>query len=103
MFRTIKETSLEAKRILEEAKAQAERIKKEGEQKASSRYGEVYAATISQAEQKAIDLKRDVAKKAEHELKDTLCQAEQQVKEIEAKATKNFERAVNIVLDEIID
>ena len=101
-FKAIKEKHLEAKRIVEEATAQAEKLKNEAEQKALSVYEEAYEATLSRAEQKALDLKRNTVKDSEYELRRFLSNAEDQAKGIEAKARKNFEKAVDSVLDLIL-
>jgi len=101
-FKAIKEKHLEAKIIIDEATAQAEKIKKDANQKALSAYEEAYKVTLKQAEQMAKDLKRKAAKDAEHELENIRCQAEKQAKEIEAKAEKNFEKTVNAVLNMVL-
>ena len=93
---------MEAKRIVEEATAQAEKLMSEAEQKALAVYEEAYKNTLSQAEQKAMDLKRKAAKDAEHELAKFLSNAEDQAKGIEAKAKKNFKTAVNSVLNMVL-
>ena len=102
VFKAIKENHLEAKRIIDDATAEVIKIKQEAAQKGLSAYEEAYKAAISQAGQKAIDVKRKTAEEAERELEKLLSHAEEQAKEIEAKAEKNFERAVNAVLDMVL-
>src|SRR3990170_4562957 len=99
VFKAIKENHLAAIRIIEEATAEVEKIKQEAAQKGLSVYEEAYNAVISQAGQKAIDVKRKTAEEAERELEKILYHAEEQAKEIEAKAEKNFERAVDAVFN----
>ena len=102
VFKAIKEKHLEAKRIIDDATAEAEKIKQEGAQKGLSAYEEAYNAVISQAEQEAIEVKRKTAEEAERELEKILSHAEEQAKEIEAKAEKNFEKAVDAVLNMVL-
>ena len=101
-FKAIKKNHLEAKKIIDEANAEVEKIKQEAAQKGLSVYEEAYKAAVSQAGQKAIDVKRKTAEEAGRELEKLLSYAEEQAKEIEAKAEKNFERAVNAVLDMVL-
>ena len=93
---------MEAKRIVEEATAQAEKLMNETEQKALTVYEEAYKTTIRQTEQKAMNLKRKAVKVAEHELAKFLSTAEDQAKGIEAKARKNFKTAVDSVLNMVL-
>ena len=101
-FKAIKEKHLEAKRIIEEATLQAEKLMNEAEQKASNVYEEVYKTTLSQAEQKAMELRRKTAREAEHELAKFIYVAEDEAKVIETKAKKNFKTAVHSVLKMIL-
>ena len=101
-FKAIKETHLEAKRIIDAATNEAEKLKKEAEQKALSVYEKAYETNLSQAERKAMGIKRKAVKDAEHELEKFLLNAEDQAKGIEAKARKNFKKAVDSVLDTIL-
>ena len=101
-FKAIKEKHLEAKRIVEEATAQAEKLRNRIEQKALIVYEEAYRTTLNQGEQKAMALKRKAEKDAEHELKKFLSNAEDQAKGIEAKASKNFKTAVDSVLNMVL-
>lgn len=93
---------MEAKRIVEEATAQAEKLREEAEQKGITLYEEAYKTTIRQAEQKAMKIKRKAAKDAEHDLSKFLSIAEGQAKGIEAKARKNFKAAVDSVLNMVL-
>ena len=98
VFKAIREKQLEAKAILEEAIAQAEKLKNQIEKEALNVYDEAYKKTLIQAEKKATDLKRQTAKDAENELAKLLSIAEDQAQRIEAKAKKNFKKAVDSVL-----
>ena len=102
VFKAIKEKHLEAKRIIDKATAEAEIIKQEATKKGLNAYGEAYKATISQAEQKAITVKRKTEKEAERELAKLVSDAEERAKEIEAKAEKNFGNAVSTVLNMVL-
>lgn len=98
VFKAIREKQLEAKAIVEEAIAQAEKLKNQIEKEALNVYDEAYKKTLIQAEKKATDLKRQAAKDAENELAKLLSIAEDQAQRIEAKAKKNFKKAVDSVL-----
>ena len=101
-FKAIKEKHVEAKRIVEDATAVAEKLMSEAEQKALNGYEDAYKNTLSQAEQKAMGLKRKAAKDAEHELAKFLSTAEVRAKGIEIKAKKNFKTAVDYVLNMVL-
>ena len=102
VFKAIKEKHLEAKKIIDGATAEAEKIKQKAAQQGLSVYEETYKAILSQVDQKAIDVKRKIAEEAERELEKLLSNAEERAKEIEKKAEKNIEKAVNAVLNEIL-
>ena len=101
-FKAIKEKHLEAKKIIEEAMAQAEKLKNEIEQKGIIAYEEAYRTALNQAKRKAIALKRKAEEEAEYELKKFLAKAEDQAKRIEVKASKNFDTAVRSVLNMVL-
>jgi len=101
-FKAIKEKHLVAKKIVEEAMAQAEKLKNEIEQKGIIEYEEAYRTTLNQAKQKAVALKRKAEEEAEHELNKFLAKAEDQAKRIEVKASKNFDTAVSSVLNMVL-
>ena len=101
-FKAIREKHLEAKKIVEEATAHAEKLRNEAEQKASRVYEEAYKTTLSRAEQTAIDLRRKAAKDGKHDLEKFLSNAKNEAKAIEAKARRNFRKAVDSVLDLIL-
>ena len=101
-FKAIKEKHLEAKNIIEEATAQAEKLKNEIEKKALRVYEEAYRTTLSQAEQKAMALKRKAVKDGEHELDKFLSNAKDQATRIEAKARTKFKTAVDSVLKMVL-
>ena len=104
VFKEIKEKNLKAKRIIEDAKAQAEEIKKEAQQKTSKFYEITYNRLWEKATQEALELTRKTARATEIEIKKIKSSSENVAKEIEEKAKKNFEEAVkctlNIVLGE---
>lgn len=100
-LKAIKETHIEAKQIIERATLQAERIKVEAEQKASEAYESAFNETLKQAEQEAIGLKEKEKDVTAQELKGVLFREEEQEKEIEELAKKNFDAAVEIVLNEL--
>ncbi|HLB99752.1 MAG TPA: hypothetical protein VJL33_00335 [Candidatus Bathyarchaeia archaeon] len=101
-LKAIKEKHLEAKRIIDEANAEADKIIQEAAQQGLREYEIAYKTTIAQAEQKAIDEKRKMAEEAERELGKLLCEAEEQAKEVELKASKNFDKAVDAVFEMVL-
>jgi vacuolar-type H+-ATPase subunit E/Vma4 len=101
VFKAILETNLEAKRITDEATAQAEKIKKEAEQKSSEVYEAAYNSILSKAEKEAVELKRKATRDTDLELEKIRSQSEKLAEEIEEQAKKNFEKAVDCVLKEV--
>ena len=104
VFKEIKEKNIEAKGIIEDAKAQAEEIKKEAQQKSSNVYEITYNRLWEKANQEALELTREAARATEIEIEKIKSSSENAAKEIEERAKKNFEEAVecalNIVLGE---
>ena len=99
----IKEKQQEAKKIIEDASIEAEKIKQGLLQKSVAANNEGYLAEITQAEKKADELLKTSILGIDQEIKQILITAEQQVKEIEIKAKGNHEKAVNDVIDMILN
>jgi len=95
----IKEKQQEAKKIIKDASIEAEKIKQGLLQKSVAANNEGYLAEITKAEKKADELLKTGISGIDQEIKQILITAEQQVKEIEIKAKRNFEKAVNDVVD----
>lgn len=98
------EKEREAGKILEEAKVQADRIKQETQEKAEEVFNKAYEQIIAEAKLKSIELQKKAkeARARAHEADAILRRAEEQIKEIQMRAKKKFEEAVNVALGEII-
>lgn len=98
VFKEIKEKNIEAKRIIEDAKAQAEEMKEKAQQKSSKVYEITYNRFWEKATQEALELTREAARASEIEIEKIKSRSENAAKEIEEKAKKNFEEAVECAL-----
>ncbi|MHA1474617.1 MAG: hypothetical protein ACTSRX_00080 [Promethearchaeota archaeon] len=98
----IKEKQQEAKKIINDASIEAEKIKQGLLQKSVAANNEGYLAEITQAEKKADELLKTGILGIDQDIKQILITAEQQVKEIEIKAKGNHEKAVNDVVDMLL-
>ncbi len=103
IFNIIKENQQEAKKIINEASIEAEKIKQGLLQKSVATNEEAFLAEIAQAEKRADELQKSSNLGIEEEIKHILRTAEQQAKEIEIKAKINHEKAVNDVLDMLLN
>ena len=103
VLKIIKENQQEAKKIINDAFIEAEKIKQGLLQKSLSVNVEAFLAEIAQAEKRADELQKSSSLDIDQELKQILITAEQQAKEIEIKAKLNHEKAVNDVLDIIFN
>jgi len=99
----IKEKQQEAKKIIRDASIEAEKIKNGLLQKSVAANKEGYLAEIAQAEKKADELLKSGISGIDQEIKQILINAELQVKEIEIKEKGNHEKAVNDVIDMILN
>jgi hypothetical protein len=102
VFKEIKEINLEAKKIIEEARVQVEKINREAHQKSSIAYETYYKKILKKADEEALELKREKEKDIENELKKTKIESEKIAKEVEVKSEKNFEKAVDYVFKIIL-
>ena len=99
VLKIIKEKQQEAKKIINDASIEAEKIKKSLLQESLAANEEAYLAEIAQAEKRADELKKSSSQGIDQEIKQILSTGEQHAKEIEIKAKHNHENAVNDVLD----
>ncbi len=97
----IKENQKEAKKIINDASLEAEKIKEGLLKKSVTANEEAFLAEIAQAEKRADESQKSSSLGIDQETKKILSKAEQQAKEIENKAKVNQEKAVNFVLDMI--
>ncbi len=95
----IKENQQVAKKLINDASIEVEKIKQGLLQKSVAVNEEAFLAEIAQAEKKADELKKSSILGIDKEIKQILSTAEQQAKEIVFKAKVNHEKAVNDVLD----
>lgn len=93
---------MEAKKIIEEANAQAEKISKEASQKSLAAYNTVYNKILKKGEKEAVKLKIKNEQDTKHELEKTKSKSEKTAKEIEVKSKRNFEKAVDYVFNSVI-
>ena len=103
VLKIIKEKQQEAKKIINEASIEAQKIKHDLLQKSVAANEEAYLAEIAQAEKKADELLNSTSLGIDQQIKQILSKGEQQAKEIEIKAKINHEKAVNNVLDIIFN
>ena len=99
ILKIIKEKQQEAKKIINNASIEAEKIKQSLLQKSKTVNEEAFLAEISQAEQKADELLKRSSLGIDQEIKQIMSKAEQHAKEIEIKAKVNHEKAVKAVLE----
>ena len=103
VLKKIKDKQQEAKKIINDASIEAQKIKQGLIQKSIAVNEEVYLAEIAQAEKRADELQKSRSLGIDQEIKQILSRGEQQAKEIEIKAKANHEKAVNNVLDMIFN
>ena len=101
VLKIIKENQQEAKKIINNAYIEAEKIKEGLLQKSVTANEEAFLTAIAQAEKRADESQKSSSLGIDQETKQILSTAEQQAKEIENKAKVNHEKAVNFVLDMI--
>ncbi len=99
VLKIIKEKQQEARKIINEASIEAQKIKQGLLQKSVAVNEEAFLAEISQAEQKADELLKSSSLGIDHEIKQIMSKAEQHAKEIEIKAKANHEKAVKVILE----
>jgi vacuolar-type H+-ATPase subunit H len=99
VLKKIKEKQQEAKKIINDASIEAQKIKQGLLEKSVAVNEEAYLAEIAQAEKRADELLNSSSLGIDQQIKQILSKGEQQAKEIEIKAKINHEKAVNNVLD----
>jgi vacuolar-type H+-ATPase subunit H len=103
VLKKIKEKQQEAKKIINDASIEAQKIKQGLLEKSVAVNEEAYLAEIAQAEKRADELLNSSSLGIDQQIKQILSKGEQQAKEIEIKAKINHEKAVNNVLDIIFN
>ena len=103
VLNVIKEKQQEAKKIINDASIEAEKIKQGLLQKSVAENEKAFLGEIAQAEKRADELQKSSSLGMDQKIKQILSTAEQQAKEIEIKAKVNHNKAVNDVLDMIFN
>jgi len=103
VLKKIKEKQQEAKKIIDEASIEAQKINQGLLEKSVAVNEEAFLAEIAQAEKRADELLNSSSLGIDQQIKQILSKGEQQAKEIEIKAKINHEKAVNNVLDIIFN
>lgn len=99
----IKEKQEEAKKIIDDASIEVEKINSDLLDKSTTANEEAFLAEIDQIEKKADELRKSSTLGIDVKIKQILNDAEQQAQEIERKAKVNHDKAVNYVLDMIFN
>ena len=101
VLKIIKKNHQEAKKIINDAFIEAEKIRQGLLKKSGAVNEEAYLAEIAQAEKRAEELQKSNSLGIDQETNKIWSTGEQQAKEIEIKAKITHEKAVNNVLDMI--
>lgn len=101
-LKTIAEAEKEAQRIIVAANVQAQEIKRKVAEEAEKVYEETYRQVVTAAKQRAAEAEKKAQHEAEHETQTILQQAEEQLKSIRVRVKKNFDKAVEAALSEIL-
>jgi len=99
----VKENQQEAKKIINNATIEAEKIKQGLLQKSEAANEEAFIAEIIKAEKRADELLKSSSLGIDQEKKQMMSAAEQQIKKIDIQAKVNHEKAVNAVVDMIFN
>ena len=103
VLKKIKKKNQEAKKIINDASIEAEKIRQGLLKKSVAVNEEAYLAEIAQAEKRAVELQKSNSLGINQKTNQIRSTGEQQAKEIEIKAKINHEKAVNNVLDMIFN
>ncbi|KKN48093.1 hypothetical protein LCGC14_0656250 [marine sediment metagenome] len=103
VLKIVKENQQKAKKIINNASIEAEKIMQGLLQKSVAANEEAFLAEITQAEKRADELQKSSNLGIDQEIKQIQSTAKQQAKEIEIKAKLNHDKAVNAVLDMIFN
>ena len=101
-FKAVLEKEREAEKIVNEARKKAQEIEAKAQEKAELVYKQTHQETINEAKRKAIETKEQAKKDAEAEAQVFIERAESLKKKLVKSAKKNFDEAVNTVLQEIL-
>lgn len=105
VFEQIKEKDIEAKKLVENARLQAERIKKEADQKAPEVFKAAYNTILEKSDKDIAEYRRKIEIGTENELDKIRTESEKIAEKIEKQIEKKFSDAVDrvcsIVLGEI--
>ncbi len=97
----VRDAERETKKIIDEAKFQAERIKQKTEEELMEIYRSTYQEHLAEATYRSEKIVKAAKVKAEHELKNLPNLFDEQIEKVQEKARKNFESAVDFIFYEI--
>ena len=103
VLKIVKKNQQKAKKIINNASIEAEKIMQGLLQKSVAANEEAFLAEITQAEKRADELQKSSNLGIDQEIKQIQSTAKQKAKEIEIKAKLNHDKAVNAVLDMIFN
>ena len=101
-FKAVLETERKAEKIIEKAREHAEKIRNSAQEKAEKVYSKTYQDTIDQARRKSVEIKEQAKKDATDKAQVFVERAEKQKNELWVCADKNFAKAVDYILKEIM-
>ena len=92
----------ESIKIVEDAKKQAEDIQRETEEKARVVYQQTYEQSITEVKRRIAELVKKTKEYAEREATKILETTQTQIEELQNQANKNFQKAVDFVVNEFV-
>ena len=101
VLKTITDAEMEARKIVETATVQAEKIKQEVRERLAEIYNEAYEEATAEAKIRSLDLKKKLMEDAKREAEGVLRDAEKQINEIQVKARENFNEVIDAIVGEI--
>ena len=101
VLKTINDAEMEARRIVEKATVQAEKIEQEIREKLEAIYNKAYEEAAADAKLRSLELRKKMMEDAKREAEGVIRDAEKQIKEIQVKSRENFYEVINAILGEI--
>ena len=101
-FKAVLEKEREAEKIVHEAKEKAEKLVENAKEKAERLYKKIYQENIDQAKIKSEKMKEKAKNEAEIEAQIFFEQANELKENIQLRAKKNFDDAVNFTIKKIL-
>ena len=98
----ILEAEREARRIIDNAYEEARKIEAEASIKADEAAKKVYEEIIEEAKRRAKEEARKIEEEMINEIKSIELNAQNEIENLRKNASKNFERAVELVIAEVL-